>query len=140
MHHGCSVPLLRDFIKRGLCFDLIFVDSSHGIETHYELALLSCLASRNCKFIFDDVIDFNHHMSSAWSIMLKYFLGFPRFFEDKFATAYTKCTTIPMNYASITPHEAYLDLYKSIKQFTSSYKKISWQPLKSNNEFIIKGE
>ena len=115
MYHGCSVPLLREFVKQGLTFDLIFLDSSHEIETHYELALLSCLASNNCKFIFDDVIDFNDEMSSGWSIMLKYFLGFPSFFEDKFAIAYSRNTAIPMNFSSTTPHRGYLELYKKIK-------------------------
>ena len=89
-YHGCSIPVLKDLIRQQKEYDLIFVDTAHEMDSFAEFALIACLASNNCIFILDDVIDFNKEMTSAWLMSLKYNFSFPKFFNSTYALARPK--------------------------------------------------
>ena len=110
-YHGCAVPILRDFVRQRMKFDLIFVDTAHDIESIAELTLISCLASENCLIILDDVVDYNNEMTTAWLMSLKYNFGFPKFFDSSYAIARLKNTSMPMNFKVNTK-----DVYKKITE------------------------
>ena len=110
-YHGCAVPILRDFVRQRMKFDLIFVDTAHDIESIAEFTLISCLASENCLIILDDVVDYNNEMTTAWLMSLKYNFGFPKFFDSSYAIARLKNTSMPMNFKVNTK-----DVYKKITE------------------------
>lgn len=83
-------------MRQGEKFDLIYLDAGHGCETATEMALISCLASDNCTFIADDVINYNNDMTSAWAIAVKNYLAFPRFYGSLSAANF-KSDLFPFN-------------------------------------------
>ncbi len=98
---GSSIGILRDLVLNKEKFDLIFLDSSHEIDTHYEIALISCLANDNAILVMDDVIDYHSkqkskNMALAWANGLKYLTTFPRF-AGELAVANFKQTSMPIN-------------------------------------------
>ena len=93
---GSATAILCELAKQGEKFDLIFYDASHGCETPFEMAIMSCVASENCKLIADDIINFNFTMNSSWAIGLKNLYSFPRF-KGALAVANFKKDTFPLN-------------------------------------------
>ena len=113
-YHACSIPMLKHFISQQKKFDLIFLDTAHDLETQSELALISCLASENCLFVLDDVIDYNQEMTSAWLTSLKYSFSFPQFFDSKYALARPKNSPLPLNFKANSA-----ELFNSISEIVS---------------------
>ena len=93
---GSATGILCDLARQGEKFDLIYFDASHGCETPFEMALISCVASENCILIADDIINYNSTMTSAWAIGLKNLYAFPRF-TGKLAIANFKREIFPHN-------------------------------------------
>ena len=110
-YQGCSIPILKELVGKGKKYDLIFLDTDHGPESLSELTLISCLASENCLFVLDDVIDYNHDMTLAWLTSLKYHFAFPRFFDSRYTLARPKTTSMPINFKT-----AYASVFKEISE------------------------
>ena len=102
-YHGCSIPVLRNLVKEQKKYDLIFIDTAHELDSLAEFTLITCLANDNCLFVFDDVIDFNREMTSAWLVSLKYNFAFPKFFRSKYALARPKNAHMPLNFKNNIP-------------------------------------
>ena len=110
-YHGCSIPLLKNLIKDQKKYDLIFVDTAHEIDSLAEFALISCLASDNCLFVLDDIIDHNPEMTAAWLMSLKYNFAFPRFYQSRYALARPKNATMPLNFKA-----GFSDIYDQVSE------------------------
>ncbi len=135
--HGSSISGLQRLVSEGVKYDLIFLDSSHALDTFFELALISCLANPNSIIILDDVINYNWVMTTTWAMGLKHFLCFPRF-SNKLSIANFKISALPIN-ISYEPN----CIFESAMQLDNIFKSFEEDNIKaytkkhSNSEFTI---